>query len=278
MYLSITCVFTVCGRPEIFSSNIGRILGGKDAALGELPWQLLIKRPKRGGASLINDRWAVTAAHVVENVNENSLTLYGGLIDGKRESSSDVLQSERIIIHPSYLKGMEQRTNFDHDIALIRLSSRVNFRPNLLPICLPEARTPIIENMLGTVAGWGLTESKTKRLHTSQMLKYAHIGVYSLEDCQDTPSLSTNQRMIFTDNMFCAGKDGTDSCAQDSGGPFVSPMLAEGKEPFYLTGLVSWGSPCRERKYKGYYTKVGNYVDWIKQTIDEIEKSYAGER
>uniref|UniRef100_A0A3Q4BLB9 Complement component 1, s subcomponent n=1 Tax=Mola mola TaxID=94237 RepID=A0A3Q4BLB9_MOLML len=268
----------VCGRPERFSANVGRILGGKDANLGELPWQLLIKQPRRGGASLINDRWAVTAAHVVEDVNENSLQMYGGVIDGRKTSSSNVIQSERIIIHPNYLKGMEQRTNFDNDIALIRLSSRVNLGPDLLPICLPEARMPLMENMLGTVAGWGRTEVRANTFITSVMLKYAHIGVYSLKECQNTFSLSPNQRMTFTDNMFCAGKKDTDSCRQDSGGPFVSPMLVEGKEPFYLTGIVSWGPPCHQRQFKGYYTKVGNYVDWIKQTIDEIEKSYTEER
>jgi len=45
-------------------------------------------------------------------------------------------------------------------------------------------------------------------------------------------------------------------------------MLTGGSEPYRLTGIVSWGPPCQERQYKGYYTKVANYVDWIKETID----------
>lgn len=240
--------------------------------MGEIPWQLLIKSPKRGGASLISDQWAVTAAHVVEGVADESLTLYGQVVDGRHTMNARhntlVLRSARIIKHPGYiLAAGSQRTNYDHDIALIKFSSRVTLGPKLLPICLPDGSMNLEEGDLGTVSGFGKTDVKNSdALYTSALLKYAHIGVYDNARCENTPSLN-NENMIFTDNMFCAGAEGTDSCQQDSGGPFVSPMLGEGREPFYLSGIVSWGPPCEERQYKGYYTKVKNYVGWIKETM-----------
>ncbi|XP_026173254.1 complement C1s subcomponent [Mastacembelus armatus] len=257
----------VCGRPDT-GSSAGRIWGGENATLGEIPWNLLIEEPSRGGASLINDQWAVTAAHVVENVEGSSLRLYGGLVDTSNNNVV-VMNSERIIIHPGYTTGTNERINYDNDIALIRLASRVNFGPNLLPICLPEVSSSLAENEQGTVSGWGFTELRRK----STVLKYAQIGVYSLTECENTPHRTPNKRMIFTNNMFCAGAFGKDSCLQDSGGPFFVPMLSAGNEPYYLSGIVSWGSPCRQKKYKGYYTKVANYVDWIKETINEVETS-----
>ncbi|XP_027145522.1 complement C1s subcomponent [Larimichthys crocea] len=263
----------VCGRPKTHPANTGRILGGKDAKLGEIPWHLLIKEPRRGGASLINDRWAVTAAHVVENVEETSLVLYGGMVDAKQTrpafiKSSDVvvMNSEKIIIHPLYTSGIKDRTNFDNDIALIKLASRVSLGPNLLPICLPEANSGLVENEQGTISGFGMTE-KFDKMVTSVMLKYAHIGVYPVSRCRDTPRTKNNRHMVYTDNMFCAGAAGKDSCHKDSGGSFVLPMLAEGREPYYLKGIVSWGPPCEDRQFKGYYTKVENYLDWIKAEI-----------
>lgn len=262
----------MCGRPEEHGSSAGRILGGKTAGLGEIPWQLLIKIPRRGGASLISDQWAVTAAHVVRGVAGDSLQLYGGLVDGtdtlKPHFDAVVLNSERIIPHPDYLKPAGiQHTNYNNDIALIKLSSRVTLGPRLLPICLPDTSMNLVEGELGTVSGFGKTEGrKSGLLFTSRLLKYAHIGVYDNTTCQNTPTLDNNN-MVFTDNMFCAGAKGMDSCQQDSGGPFVSPMLGEGREPFYLSGIVSWGPHCEERQYKGYYTKVKNYVDWIKATM-----------
>uniref|UniRef100_A0A3Q3KRU5 Complement component 1, s subcomponent n=1 Tax=Monopterus albus TaxID=43700 RepID=A0A3Q3KRU5_MONAL len=267
----------VCGRPEKDSASTGRILGGQDAQVGEIPWNLLIKEPSRGVASLINDQWAVTAAHVVEGAEQTSLRLYGGLVDGAAATGTGaVLDSERIIIHPGYTRRTvgEERTSYDNDIALIRLASRVNLGSNLLPICLPVESSSLQENEQGTISGWGLTERRTgTRLVTSRTLKYAHIGVYSLRNCQDTPYTPDNKRMIFTNNMFCAGADGKDSCLKDSGGPFVSPMLSADRGPYYLRGIVSWGAPCQQKKFKGYYTKVDNYVDWIRETIDNVETS-----
>lgn len=271
----------MCGIPENFITE--RILGGKNATPGVIPWQLLIKEPKRGGASLINDQWAVTAAHVVDGFENSPLQVYGGLIDARTANpeSAHSLVGERIIIHPGYTKGIpdSERTDYDNDIALIRFGSRVELGPNLLPICLPEGNSGVMENEQGTVSGWG----KTEKRKPSAFLKYAHVAAYSLKECQKTPELKPNKPMIFTDNMFCAGTDKADSCQGDSGGPFVLPVLSSSTSPFRLTGIVSWGENCQiptpraqaTKQNKGYYTKVENYVEWIKEMIEreETEKS-----
>ncbi|XP_074539378.1 transmembrane protease serine 9-like [Halichoeres trimaculatus] len=257
----------VCGMRHEHTVSTGRILGGKNAKLGEIPWHLLIKEPKRGGAVLINDRWAVTAAHVVDDIGNKPLELFGAVVSRAALLSGSYynMTAEKIIIHPGYVTGTQARVSFDNDIALIRLASRVDFSPNLLPVCLPETNRGLMENEQGTVSGWGLTEGK-KGFHTSSKLQHVDIGVYSRTVCQDTPVADNNQNLVFTDNMFCAGAPGKDSCQKDSGGPLVMPALDD-EGPHYLIGIVSWGPPCDERQYKGYYTKVENYVDWIRETV-----------
>uniref|UniRef100_A0A8C6UX14 Complement component 1, s subcomponent n=1 Tax=Neogobius melanostomus TaxID=47308 RepID=A0A8C6UX14_9GOBI len=169
----------VCGMPQTSS------------ATGQIPWYLLIKEPNRGGASLINDRWAVTAAHVVDH-DEFEPLWYGGIVDGRSKDAVE-LQTEKIIIHPSDM----------------------------------------------------------------------------FQKCQATPGVN----MQYTQNMFCAGDDGKDSCEKDSGGPYFVPTLDAGLRPFRLMGIVSWGASCDQRQHKGYYTKVENYVQWIRDTIEATEES-----
>ncbi|XP_060776963.1 mannan-binding lectin serine protease 2 [Neoarius graeffei] len=245
----------VCGLSK--ESATERIFGGKDATLGQIPWQLLVKEPQRGGASLINDRWAVTAAHVVEN--HPLLFFLGGMIDA-RDKNPVRMQTEKIIIHPGY-----KQPNFDNDIALVKMSSRVPLSEKIRPVCLPEMKTngSAMEDIPGTVSGFGATSEKKMR---SQYLQYGQVREYS-GTCFET-------HLKVTDNMFCAGdvEKGVDSCKGDSGGPLIIPMLGFGSPdtPYRLTGIVSWGpSTCGDTTYRGYYTKVENYLDWIRETLEK---------
>nr|XP_028702414.1 putative trypsin-6 [Macaca mulatta] len=84
--------------------------------------------------------------------------------------------------------------------------------------------------------------------------------------CLDAPVLTQARCKLsypfrITSNMFCVGflEGGKDSCQGDSGGPVV----CNGQ----LQGIVSWGYGCALKRRPGVYTKVYNYVDWIKDTI-----------
>lgn len=250
-------LFTVCGMNTEIAS--GRVFGGKPALLGQIPWQLLHKSYPRGGAVLISDYWALTAAHVIDGYEDGTMSWLGGMIDAQ-DKNIVTMETKKIIIHPDYEKVGKNGNpkNFDNDIALIKMTDRVPLGPNLRPVCLPDK--PIVEGSEGTVSGFGATE-KNKR---SQVLLHGEVKIHPLHECD-------SMGQTVTDNMICAGNvSGVDSCKGDSGGPFIYPRLLQNSanEPYSLLGLVSWGpSECGDQRFKGFYTKVFNYIDWIKETI-----------
>lgn len=92
---------------------------------------------------------------------------------------------------------------------------------------------------------------------TSGRLYKASVPIVSRSTCQGQHGSGK-----VTDNMFCAGEGGQDTCTGDSGGPVID---ANG----YLIGITSWGysEECANPDYSGVYTRVGKYIQWIAENI-----------
>ena len=57
-----------------------------------------------------------------------------------------------------------------------------------------------------------------------------------------------------------------DSCNGDSGGP-LAYKRGDNDEPWYLIGIVSYGTKKCGIGKPGVYTKVTNYLDWIERNL-----------
>uniref|UniRef100_A0A8D0LA26 Complement C1s n=1 Tax=Sphenodon punctatus TaxID=8508 RepID=A0A8D0LA26_SPHPU len=257
---------TLCGVPSTPIVDTQRIFGGSPAEPGNFPWQVFFQSPLGGGA-LISDRWVLTAAHVVE---ERHPSMYAGVSNLDSLQTATALQEDQVFIHPNWpeLESSQIRTDFDNDIALVRLSKPVKMGPLISPLCLPGASLGYEprERALGYIAGWGRTEkhTKAKRVRAKNLMK-AKIPIVNMDRCRNEKPDALDHALIFrfTDNMICAGEGGRDSCDGDSGGAFAfaDPL---NRTRYYVAGLVSWGPKCGTY---GIYTKVVNYLDWITETM-----------
>ncbi|XP_029811560.1 complement C1r subcomponent-like protein isoform X2 [Suricata suricatta] len=250
----------VCGRPLTPIAQNQEALGSSKAKLGNFPWQAFTSIYGRGGGALLGDRWILTAAHTIDPKDgiflrkNRSVDVFLGhtSIDEMLRLGSHPVR--RVVVHPDYRQN--ESHNFNGDIALLELQHSVRLGPSLLPVCLPDSETLYRSGVLGYVSGFGV-----ERGWLTTELKYSRLPVAPRAACQAW--LREKQRSeVFSDNMFCAGDKMRQQsvCQGDSGGVYV--VWDERAHHWVATGIVSWGVGCG--KGYGFYTKVLNYLDWIK--------------
>ncbi|XP_036669472.2 serine proteinase stubble isoform X2 [Drosophila suzukii] len=253
----------VCGR-RMFPEP--RIVGGANAAFGRWPWQISLRQWRTStylhkcGAALLNENWAITAAHCVDNVPPSDLLLRLGEYDLAEEEEPYGYQERRVQIvasHPQF----DPRT-FEYDLALLRFYEPVVFQPNIIPVCVPDND----ENFIGQTAfvtGWGRLYEDGPLPSVLQEVAVPVINNTICESMYRSAGYIEHIPHIF----ICAGwkKGGYDSCEGDSGGPMV--LQREADKRFQLGGVISWGIGCAEANQPGVYTRISEFRDWINQIL-----------
>ena len=258
-----------------------RVVGGEEAGQHEFPWHcaLLNSEGKFYGcsATLIScdPVIAVTAAHCVPAINLPLITIklrtptylacgrnnINDTNPNKLEENEQRLKVDKVIPFPSF-----NQDTFENDIAVIKVRGNFNcVKTVLYPACLPDSERLTYEGWEATtVTGWGrLGEGAAP----AQRLRKAKIPVVSDAECRSVMKKQPEAPPV-RDTMMCGGslQGGVDSCQGDSGGP----MVCSSRDTNTLLGIISWGYGCGRANKPGVYTKVVNYLDWIKQTTNSV--------
>ncbi|KAF2890882.1 hypothetical protein ILUMI_15291, partial [Ignelater luminosus] len=230
------------------------------------------------GGSLINNRYILTAAHCLLRTPKSwrliNLRLGEHNIEKSRDCESEVpgledcsdppldVSVEEQIPHELY---NPQDVNQPYDIALLRLSREVPFTNFIKPICLPLAEDLRSKNYIGqklTVAGWGRTENRSQ----STVKLKVDVPVMSNSDC--APTYKRNGVTLVSSQICAGGEQAKDSCTGDSGGPLMVVDRIVKEENYIIHGVVSFGpTPCGVENFPGIYTRVADYVDWIRDHL-----------
>ncbi|CAG7733530.1 unnamed protein product [Allacma fusca] len=233
----------------------GKIVGGIKALPHEFPFQLSLQQFRNDnykhfcGASLINELWAVTAAHCVDRTNPERIAVVAGEHTlTKPEGKEQFRKVNRIIIHREF-----KSSTLANDIALLRLDEPLTLNTTSVgTITIPSSSYDA--SGLATVIGWGVTGEGSQVL--SDVLLKVNVPIVTDKECCEA-----YEPDMIQDSMICAGykHGGKDSCQGDSGGPLILPC----KETVCLVGIVSWGYGCARPGYPGVYTEVSYFSKWI---------------
>ncbi|XP_069011772.1 transmembrane protease serine 9-like [Embiotoca jacksoni] len=241
-----------------------RIVGGEDAPAGSWPWQVSLQRfgSHVCGGSLINREWAMSAAHCFSSTSTTGWQLSLGRQNLQGGNPNEVSRTvATIILHPNY-----DSSTSNNDIALLRLSSPVEFTDYIRPVCLAASGSVFNNGTDSWVTGWGAVKEGGS-LPFPETLQEVEVQVLGNRQCNCLNGVGT-----VTDNMICAGvlAGGKDSCQGDSGGPLVSQQGSV----WVQSGVVSFGFGCGRPNLPGVYSRVSRYQSWINSHISSDKPGF----
>ncbi|KAL6257051.1 hypothetical protein P5V15_011986 [Pogonomyrmex californicus] len=227
-----------------------RIINGEDVNPGEIPYQISLQSRNNVhfcGGSILNENFAITAAHCVEGKTPADMKIIAGTINLNRPYLTQAIK--KIIRHKEYDPG----NSYVNDIALLNVF--VPFKPsNLIGfVTLPEQDEVVQEEVVARVSGFGRLSVEGP---ASKILQKATIYTAKQDYCR-----YKYREIIYNiyNTHICAFDPAVHrgSCNGDSGGP----LIVNGK----LVGLVSWAKSCADTDYPTVFTRVPSYVNWIKE-------------
>ncbi|CAL8103586.1 unnamed protein product [Calicophoron daubneyi] len=297
-----------CRIVEISGSTNGteiskRVINGRHVKAGDYPWAVSIigVNPLFGtvtycGATVLDDRWMVTAAHCFRKGKDRSklmdpenwhvqagnpsielkpYTMGGEMTSKWFEFLSHVVtryekkiwngKLEKIVLHPKFSAG-----EMENDIALVRLAKKLPLGEKYITAAyLPPAENPYdwpkVHSSCALV-GWGCKSGEKFPSSEAQVISLKVIpnalcyamygGLVALSD----------------EHEFCASpyKSGSGICPGDSGSGLVCGI----DEKRYVVGVATATHAKHPETFPGLFTRISFFTEWIKKQMTQFNETF----
>ena len=208
---------------------------------------------------MIAPGWVLTAAHCVRKKGRRRRVLIRtGEYDLSEHEESEVTHR----IATDFVHDGFDIDTIDNDIALLKLRNPVPPSASVNYACVPDSTDILPPKTLCYAIGWG--KMKDTHLFGADVLREAQVPLVDNQKCSDAFDYE------ITSNQMCAGynKGGVDTCAGDSGGPLMCEIVKDSVARWYVYGVTSFGEGCGDKGKFGIYTRVTNFVEWIRAVIN----------
>ena len=248
-----------CGEVPERGQKTMRIVGGYSAQPMEIPWICILELRSDPicGASVIAPKWNIGASHCVSQTFDRpeQMRMLCGVHD--RTVVEEGLQTGQVVQyykHPKY-----SGSTIDYDLCLFEMADPWHFTDYVKPVCLPGLHQFPAPGTLCKVGGWGSIHPVAPghflwHVEMAESLRAVHVPIIEQAQC------AAKYKDQITRRMFCAGytEGGRDACQGDSGGPIACQIGNDDPPRWQLTGVVSWGIGCAQKKSARCLHQVGD--------------------
>ena len=203
---------------------------------------------------------------------------------------------DAVFLHEHYRASSKggERSLFN-DIALIKLPTPAQLNPRIGLVCLPldpeeykeeleiQSFVSDLQGRRGALVGSGYTtdfdpwSGESKQDARNQSIQWGGgVRILNKDECNmawETLAGGQSSRIPHWSQVCAGGDERGDSCKWDSGsGLFVRNERKEDTARWYLVGIHSFGSETCKDGRPGIFTKVAEYIPWIKHGIDMLNQ------
>ncbi|XP_076025569.1 ovochymase-1 [Genypterus blacodes] len=286
-----------CGRKEegsclldphpvslYMSENDKPVVGNvTESCPGQWPWQVSLQSGGRHYCSgtLIHRRWVLVPQHCYVRATEDTVVL--GVHDLKF-FSSQTIPVDKVFKLP-------QDSSFPpkSDLTLLRLSAPARFKrvelvaksnsvlppdSNVVPVCIPDEDEDeeLNDSWSCVTTGWGATKA-TANVNLDR-LHHTRLSLVNQTACRQQWG-----RGLIGETHICSHPAASVSCMVTDAhrgsdirpsGDFGAPLLCRKRGPYFLFGLVTWGSVNCDPEKPAIFSRISAYHSWITEVTEDV--------